>query len=252
MFLNNTELEDERRRWTALLVTNCPVCHGKGFTLNENEQAKVCQCRRMVDRNVRLVDMGMPRKFLDKRWSTKLLQDKPYGAKIMAYIDAFANGGYQQGRGLLLTGPHGRGKTTVACVVGKRVAAQAHPWREPCGPFNVGFAMFDDMVRWQFTDTKKAQLEAMVKTDLLIIDNVGDETAKGTEKRTAERLLEMIIRRRDNACLPLIISTNYTEDELAKEYSADVRDFLLQNCEVVFVAGDNHRAEAGQPGEFDF
>ena len=255
MFLTNAELEDERRRWTAKLVSTCKVCNGKGWVTTGDldiTKSSVCRCVRMVERNVRLVNSGMPRKFLDNQWSTATLKDKAYGATVLKYIDTFATNGYPNGRGLLLTGAHGRGKTTVACIVGKRVATQTHPWRQPAGAFTVGFALYDDMVRWQFTDAKKPLLEQLLRRDLLIIDNVGDETGRGSEKRTAERLLEMIIRKRDNASLPLIISTNYTEEELGKAYSADVRDFLLQNCDVVFVSGDNHRAEAGQQGEFDF
>ena len=75
-----------------------------------------------------------------------------------------------------------------------------------------------------------------------IIDNVGNETGKN-EKQFSQRILEMILRKRDNDCLPTILSSNYNIDEMATEYNNDVRDFILQNDKLVSVLGDNHRIE---------
>ena len=43
--------------------------------------------------------------------------------------------------------------------------------------------------------------------------------------------------------LPTIISSNYNINEIETEYNMDVKDFIIQNDEIVYVAGDNHRTE---------
>jgi DNA replication protein DnaC len=53
----------------------------------------------------------------------------------------------------------------------------------------------------------------------------------------------MILRKRDNDCLPTIISSNYNINEIETEYNIDVKDFIIQNDEIVYIAGDNHRIE---------
>lgn len=249
MFMTKPELEEETRRWTALLVTNCPRCGGRGW-VDADGKAAVCACRRNVERNVRLVDWGLPRKFLGDEWSLDLLAGRSFEPTVRAYVDGFDDN-YVRGGGLLLTGPHGRGKTTLACIVAKHVAGLTHPWRRPAGPYQVAFAMFDDVVGMQFDNAQAGRLNALInRTDLLILDNVGAERARN-DRRTAQRLLENIIRQRDNACLPLVITTNLDEQGLAEEYSPDVRDFLLQNDDAVYVAGDSHRTPA-DVDEFTF
>lgn len=250
MLLDANELEDERIRWSAIITDNCSTCGGRGYTVAQDDDggllSHVCRCKLEVDRNVRLVDWGVPRKFMGDQWSLDLLKGKSYLETIVNYVDNFDEN-YVNGRGLLLTGPHGRGKSMISSIVAKLVAVKHNKTGRPNNgqpPFyRVAFIIFNDAVALQLDKDPAAQRKLstiLYKTDLLVVDNVGNEVGKN-ENRFSQRMLEMILRKRDNDCLPTIISSNYSLEELAHEYNEDVHDFLVQNNDVIYVTGDNHR-----------
>lgn len=245
MLLSKEEQELEVKKNRRRFVQTCKKCGGTGFLTRMNngyEESYPCSCLKVVKRNVKLLDWGVPRKFLNDKWNMDFLKEKPYYQDIKNYIDNFQEN-YDNGKGLFLYGPQGRGKTTVESIIAKEVVIMVNPDTfSKKQTFNVAFAMYDDIVKKQF-DKEQSQLKYFLyKSDLLIIDNVGNETGKN-EKQFSQRILEMILRKRDNDCLPTILSSNYNIDEMATEYNNDVRDFILQNDKLVSVLGDNHRIE---------
>jgi DNA replication protein DnaC len=245
MLLSKEEQELEVKKNRRRFVQTCKKCGGTGFLTRMNngyEESYPCSCLKVVKRNVKLLDWGVPRKFLNDKWNMDFLKEKPYYQDIKNYIDNFQEN-YDNGKGLFLYGPQGRGKTTVESIIAKEVVMMVNPDTfSKKQTFNVAFAMYDDIVKKQF-DKEQSQLKYFLyKSDLLIIDNVGNETGKN-EKQFSQRILEMILRKRDNDCLPTILSSNYNIDEMATEYNNDVRDFILQNDKLVSVLGDNHRIE---------
>ena len=247
MFLSQEEKALETKKYKRMIVEPCEVCNGTGYiTRNKNgyDTSFLCNCLKTVKRNVTLLDWGIPRKFLDdKKWNLQLLQDKSYYESIKSYIENFDDN-FQQGRGLFLTGAHGRGKTTTECVIAKSVAMKINPDTfEQHLNYTVGFAMYDDIIK-KMLSKNYAEVEMLktflYKSNLLIIDNVGNEMGKN-EKQFSQRTLEMILRKRDNDCLSTIVSSNYNINEMETEYNIDVKGFLEQNNDIVFVAGDNFR-----------
>lgn|SRR5574344_20201 len=258
MFLNSDEYALETKKFKRRIIDVCKKCNGTGFiaaNTNGYDTSIVCDCQKLVKRNVHLLDWGMPRKFLDDdKWNINLLKDKPFYDIVNNYINNFIDN-YDNGKGLFLTGPHGRGKTTIECVIAKKVSGMINPDTfENKLRFNVGFSMYDDIVKKQFsknTNEQEIMKFFLYKSDLLIIDNVGNETGKN-DNQFSQRLLEMILRKRDNDMLPTIISSNYNIDEIAREYNIDVKDFIIQNDEIVYISGDNHRIQKKNKDDFEF
>ena len=247
MLLNKEELELERQKLRRRIMDKCPKCHGKGFIVKTDEHGDgtsfPCSCKKDIEACVRLVDYGVPLKFLNPKWNMTMLEDKPYYNDIKDYVDNFIDY-YDEGKGLFLFGPQGRGKTTIECIIAKEIASKINPDtgdRRNC--FVVGFMMFEDIIKKQFDKEDKNILNSLLyKTDLLIIDNLGNESGRN-ENQFAQRTLEMILRKRDNASLPTIVSTNYNLDEVGSEYNKDIKDFLTQNNICVYFSGDNYRVK---------
>ncbi|MNY24599.1 DNA replication protein DnaC [compost metagenome] len=97
------------------------------------------------------------------------------------------------------------------------------------------------------SDLKAKELMSRIisKSDLLIIDNIGSETGS---KEYNTKLLEFVLRKRDNDNVPTIISSNYTPEQLKQAYSDTVHDFVKQNFNYVLVQGENFRKK---DNEFD-
>lgn len=247
MLLSQRDKEYEIHKMKRMIVKTCDICHGEGQVLKEDgiySTYTMCTCMKTMMRNIRLLDWGIPKKFLDdSKWNLKLLEDKPYYNYVINYVNNFQDN-YDNGKGLFLYGPHGRGKSTIECVIGKLVSQMYNADSLSDEKyFTVAFSLFDDIIKRQFSkdnnDVKQNKL-FLYKSDLLIIDNVGNETGKN-DNQFSQRLLEMILRKRDNNCLPTIVSSNFNIDEIENEYNIDVKDFIIQNDEIVYVSGDNHR-----------
>lgn len=255
MLLTKEELELERHKLTRRIMGKCTVCNGTGYVHKQDERGNeisyVCECKKNVETNVRLRDYGVPLKFLNPKWNMEMLKDKSYYEDIRDYIDNFLEY-YDEGKGLFLFGPQGRGKTTIECIVAKEIAKKVNPDTfNPKRRFTVGFMMFDDIVKSQFDkENKEAVNKLIYKTDLLIIDNLGNEQGRN-ENQFAQRILEMILRKRDNDTLPTIVSTNYNLDEMGTEYNKDIKDFLTQNNVCVYFAGNNYRTEVKETESLD-
>ena len=160
MLLSKEEQELEVKKNRRRFVQTCKKCGGTGFLTRMNngyEESYPCSCLKVVKRNVKLLDWGVPRKFLNDKWNMDFLKEKPYYQDIKNYIDNFQEN-YDNGKGLFLYGPQGRGKTTVESIIAKEVVMMVNPDTfSKKQTFNVAFAMYDDIVKKQF-DKEQSQL----------------------------------------------------------------------------------------------
>lgn len=257
MLLTNEERDLEEKKNHRRIVEKCSICNGTGFVskIDEHgyEQSYPCSCLKKVNRNVKLLDWGIPRKFLSDKWDINFIKDKNFYEPIKKYLDNYLDN-YDEGKGLFLSGPQGRGKTTIESIIAKFLVTKPNPDTfDKHYTFNVAFSMYDDLLKWQFDKNCQDKMKFFIyKSDWLVIDNVGNEMGRN-DKQFSQRFLEMILRKRDNDCKPVIISSNYTIDEIGKEYNNDIRDFIIQNNEIINVLGDNHRIEKYNiDDDFDF
>jgi DNA replication protein DnaC len=115
----------------------------------------------------------------------------------------------------------------------------------------VAFVIYEEMI--QLSHQKNMNREAAQKyeflinnPDLLILDNVGSETGLGSETGHTAKTLDFILRKRDGLGVPTIISSNFTPEELKKNYSNTVYEFVSQNAELISVMGDNFRMKSSE------
>jgi len=241
MLLSEEELKIEERRLNNIIKHNCKKCNGKGYILKENDDYQLseeCECIKKIKRNLNLLDWGVPKKFIQDEWEEKL-KNKSYYPRVKNYFDNFKEN-YRNNRGIFFHGPHGRGKTTAECVIAKHVSAMYNEDTLKC--FTVAFALFSDIIKMSFDMEKNKLNQFLYKSDLLIIDNIGNENGKN-DNRFSQRFLENIIRKRDNDCKPLILSSNYDMKEMKENYGEDVHDFIISNNEIIKILGENHRVE---------
>lgn len=149
------------------------------------------------------------------------------------YVDNFAQF-KEQGKGLLLYGGVGTGKTfAAACIVNALIDTG-----KPCLMTN--FARVLNTL-WSIEE-KQAYIDSFNKFDLLVLDDLG------TERRSeyAQEQVFNVIDSRYRAKLPLIITTNLSIEEIKKPDSVGnsrIYDRVLEMCHPVEVTGHSRRRQ---------
>lgn len=147
------------------------------------------------------------------------------------YVDNFDTF-RKDGKGLLLYGGVGTGKTYIACMIANALIDKGYP------VLVTNFARI--LSTLQGTFDKQEYLDSLNRFKLLIIDDLGIERDTGYAKEQVFNIIDSRYR----AGLPMIITTNLTMQKLATESElADKRvyDRILERCYPVEVAGESRR-----------
>jgi DNA replication protein DnaC len=142
-----------------------------------------------------------------------------------------ATGSPTCGLGLLLIGPPGYGKTTMASVVAQEVLLKN------TSSITVKFMDYPKLLRtqqraWKADNETEQQLiddiygESSTPVDIFILDDLGKEyrTASGW----AENTFDSLLRARYNAGLPTIVTTNVPMKNWASVYGEPMESFAHQ------------------------
>lgn len=158
------------------------------------------------------------------------------------YVDNFGEL-RKAGKGLLLYGSVGTGKTYAACEVANALIDKGYP------VLVTNFARLTNTLQGMF-DGRQAYIDSLNRFDLLVIDDLGTE-------RNSEFMQEMvysIIDSRYRAGLPLIITTNLTIEEIKKPHDigrSRIYDRIIERCFPIEVAGGSRRRKAVRDGYED-
>lgn len=151
------------------------------------------------------------------------------------YVDNF-KAMLKDGKGLLLYGTVGTGKTYAACEVANALIDSGYP------VLVTNFARLTNTLQGMF-EGKQEYIDSLNKFALLVIDDLGAE-------RKSDFMQEMvynIIDSRYRAGLPLIITTNLTIQEIKNPDvigNTRIYDRLLERCFPIEVNGVSRRRKA--------
>lgn len=161
---------------------------------------------------------------------------------MQSYVEHFADF-RKEGKGLLLYGSVGTGKTYAACCVANALIDRGYP------VLVTNFARLVNTLQGMF-EGKQQYIDSLNHFSLLVIDDLGAER----DNEYMQEQVWNIIDARYRAQLPMIITSNLSGAELkapADISKARVYSRLLERCHPIEVKGADKRREKLKKGHGD-
>jgi DNA replication protein DnaC len=149
------------------------------------------------------------------------------------------------GQGMMLwSAQRGTGKTMLSIMALKKVLELG---------YDGYFTTFSDMLdmyqsTWRDADQRKWFDRKVRNVSFLVIDDIGKE-GQTRSRSVTESMIDAVIRARNAAALPTIITTNFSPAEVDQGYS--VASLLSASVTPIEVAGEDYRITFAEQGKRD-
>lgn len=239
----------------SYLKDKCELCKGKGFRFDEKREfrdgtednyAEQCQCVKKMAKYFLYDSANIPREYFDlsleafKEISPEKIAVKKKVGDIMKNIDSYLH----EGRGLLLYGKRGTGKTMLALEILKAALEKGYS-----GYYEFYPVIFNEFMKKGYkSDEVKAHYDdVFAKKDFLILDELLKEkdyfnASSGQSDIVSSRFLEMNILKR-RASKPTIIISNIQNglEDISKHYGQYVASVMAHNYDLISFQDDDFR-----------
>jgi DNA replication protein DnaC len=195
------------------MASKCPVCHG------------------VPDASVLFRQAGVP--LLFKKYTRFNVYDEAPLVAAKRRVDKFIRN-YKAGKGLLLMGSVGVGKTHLAVGIIKCLCEQ----KVRCKFWDINEWL--DQLRDSYNEDpeeSRSLLEHVKCVDFLVLDDLG---AQRITDHTTDRLFD-VINARYLAKLSTVITTNITKSQISATYGERVWSRLFAMCDVIPIETQDHR-----------
>lgn len=217
------------------LSYTCPDCQDTGYI-----DRKKCHCFRREEIRLLYSSSRLEAILEEENFSTLSFDvyDEEQRAAIPSIIhicENFINSFDEESQGLLFYGPVGTGKTFLTNCIAKELLDSGHSV--------IYFTAFQLFEHFSFSqkqeepETFQEQHEALLDSDLLILDDIGTEMANTfTVSKLFQVLNERTLRRKST-----IISTNLSPKDFRDIYSERVFSRITSTCKLVKFTGSDIR-----------
>jgi len=225
---------------------DCPICGGEGWIVVPDgaggEAVRPCECAAAVHRRDVLGATQVPERYahctLDNFAGSLTGSQKKALEVGLRYAQDFP----EVKGGLIFSGGWGVGKTHLAVGVLRAVAARGYPGlfadsRELIGEIRAAYAEDSPI-------SARRLVERVLSVELLLLDDLGAYHLTSWVQDT----FADILTRRFNACLPVLITTNYPDrataanaETLSDRIGPRLRSRLYEMCRHLHLSGADHR-----------
>jgi len=241
---------------SALLPATCARCNGSGWVPLSGDSLRVepCGCQGDLRRRQRISASNIPRRYyphctLDTFYDKNNAVLKSARNRVREFVDSWPM--TNEGRGLLLMGGCGAGKTHLAVAALVEIIHSGKPGR-------VLFCNFQELIQdiqasfdADAAVGKSEILRPLLEADLLVLDELG--SVKPTQ--FVQDLLYYVINSRYNTVRPTIFTTNATDEpgadgqRLVDKIGERLRSRLYEMTEQIVIKGvPDHRSANKQSG----
>jgi DNA replication protein DnaC len=198
--------------------------------LLEIEEAE--RSRRSLERRIRNARLGRFKPICDFDWSWPAKIDREVVEEVLGL------GFFEEAANVILAGPNGVGKTTIAANIAHQALLKGYTVRRATAS-----EMLNDLAAQDSSGALQRRLRRYVTPNLLVVDEVGYLSYDGHH---ADLLFEVISRRHQHK--PIVLTTNrpFAEwDEVFPNASCVTAlvDRLVHKAEIIAIEGESYRAK---------
>ena len=219
---------------TAFEKTFFPKCMCQCEQEREAKAKEETEKRDLMERIKRYRKMGFPESQMQYWTFENDDQSRPKLTEMAKrYVNNFDKF-YREGKGLLLYGDVGTGKTYIACMIANALIDKGYP------VLVTNFARILNTLQGTFD--RQEYLDSLNQFKLLVIDDLGVERDTGFAKEQVFNIIDSRYR----AGKPMIITTNLSMQKLATESDLSdkrVYDRIIERCFPVEVSGESRRVK---------
>lgn len=187
-------------------------------------------------------ESGIPRRYKEVTWERlcennqqiRQIELETTHEKIKKYIESLGKN-IEQGRGLILRGNNGTGKTTYAVAIAKVAISMKY------STTFIAMASMVDVFQNGNRDEKAALNCLLKRVSLLILDDLGFEY----DQDWIRAKIQALINERYNEMKATIFTTNLVANgAIGERYGRSIMDRLQETCGIVNFKGYSYRAMA--------
>lgn len=212
----------------------CPTCNGVGlFYCDDGNGYKVCACMPEAVALGIIGNSGLPKRHAEFKVRDYQAQNATQKAMMETVVE-WIKGFHPCGKGLMLVGSPGTGKTALLCAAARALATTKQ--------VSVRYySAFDWILRYKAVNTEhegtRDLLESVGEFDLLILDDLGSEHATDYTRSAIHALVDYCY----NQEIAVACSTNIALDKLNTHLDERTVDRLQEMCIVAETTGQSYR-----------
>lgn len=222
----NEERNKYLNKFEDAVVRNCPKCFGSG---------EACSCWDDLNLEYRCLDAQIPLEHLPLRLENINHPDlEGVKKKIEKYIDNLDEN-VKQGKGLLLYGDHGTGKTSFGAMILREVMrTRADGTQHECY-----FTNLEDCVNmiaggWRSEAARAEFEEKILNVKMLLLDDVGGlEIKTGNNGLLIQSTFTSLFKERSSNLRPTIITSNLNPEALQNCFGARIYSVMMQRLDFI-------------------